>query len=215
MLMVDVVIADNQLLTREGISAVLAPFIDIHVLGYASTADRLDQMIRQSEPKVVIIDHDFDSDFGIEDIKNINARFNFTNVLVLSNNPNRGTIIELIEHGVKNHITKYCQKDELIEAVYATAKGVEYFCEDISKILFGDKQALLTADNMPPLSSRETEIIHLIAKGLTNKDIADKLYLSVHTIKTHRKNIIKKLGFTFKNAAELVMLVGYLNEFFI
>lgn len=215
MFMVDVVIADNQLLTREGISAVLAPFKDIHVLGYASTADRLDQMIRQSEPKVVIVDHDFNHDFGIEDIKNISARFNFTNVLVLSNNPNRGTIIELIEHGIKNHITKYCQKDELVDAVYATAKGVEYFCEDISKILFGDKQILLTAENTPPLSSRETEIIHLIAKGLTNKDIADKLYLSVHTIKTHRKNIIKKLGFTFKNAAELVMLIGYLNDFFI
>lgn len=213
--MIDVVIADNQLLTREGIGAVLAPLKDVHVLGYAPTPALLDQMIRQSEPKVVIIDHDFDDDFTVDDIKNINARFNFTNVLVLSNNPNRGSIIDLIEHGIKNHVSKYCQKDDLIKAVYATAKGVEYFCESISNVLFGDKQALLTSENTPPLSSRETEIIHLIAKGLTNKDIADKLYLSVHTIKTHRKNIIRKLGFTFKNAAELVMLIGYLNDFFI
>src|SRR5436190_14765379 len=120
--MIDVVIADNQLLTREGIGAVLSPLKDVHVLGYAPTVAVLDQMIRQSEPKVVIVDHDPDSDFSIDDIKNISARFHFTNVLVLSNNPNRGTIIELIEHGIKNHISKYCQKDDLVKAIYATAK---------------------------------------------------------------------------------------------
>lgn len=213
--MIDIVIADNQALTREGIISVLTPLKDVHLLGCATTPDLLNQMIRDHEPKVVIIDYDFDHNFGPEEVKNISARFNFTNVLVVSNNQNRGTIMQIIDGGVKNHVSKYCPADDFIEAVYATANGVEYFCDSTSKILFGDKESLHLAENTPPLSSRETEIIHLIAKGLTNKDIADKLYLSVHTIKTHRKNIIKKLGFTFKNAAELVMLIGYLNDFFI
>ncbi|MEN0052656.1 MAG: response regulator transcription factor [Mucilaginibacter sp.] len=213
--MIDIVIADNQALTREGIISVLTPLKDIHLLGYASTPAVLDQMIREHEPKVVIIDYDFDHNFGPDEVKEINARFNFTNVLVVSNSQNRGNIMQIIDSGVKNHVSKYCPADEFIEAVYATANGVEYFCDSTSKILFGDKQLMHAVENAASLSSRETEIIHLIAKGLTNKDIADKLYLSVHTIKTHRKNIIKKLGFTFKNAAELVMLIGYMNDFFI
>jgi DNA-binding CsgD family transcriptional regulator len=63
-------------------------------------------------------------------------------------------------------------------------------------------------DTIPQLSSRETELIHLIAEDLTNKEIADKLFLSVHTIKTHRKNIIKKLGFSFKNTTKLAQLIN-------
>lgn len=213
--MIDILIADNQTLTREGIAAVLAPLKDIHVLGTADTPALLDKMIREWEPKLVILDPDFDTSFNLEIIKKISARFNFTNVLVLSNNTHRNTILEVIEGGAKSYVSKSCRKDEFIAAVYASACDEAYFCDKISNILFGDKVVQAESKGNPVLSSRETEIVHLIAKGLTNKDIADKLYLSVHTIKTHRKNIIKKLGFTFKNAAELVLLIGYLNEFFI
>ncbi|WPU95315.1 response regulator transcription factor [Mucilaginibacter sabulilitoris] len=211
--MINVIVADNQILTREGLSAVLASVKDIRVLGWASTPALLDNMIRELEPKVVIIDHD--EGFSLDDIKNIIARYNFINVLVLSNNQQRVAILEMMYKGVKNHISKSSRKDEIINAVYVTARGEQYICERTSKILFGDRPAITETSEAPSLSSRETEIVHLIAKGLTNKEIAEKLYLSVHTIKTHRKNIIKKLGFTFKNAAELVLMVGYLNDLII
>jgi DNA-binding NarL/FixJ family response regulator len=215
MQVIDILIADNQMLTHEGIAAVLAPLKDIHVLGSVTSSALLDQMIRESEPQLVILDPDFDSAFNLGAIKEINARFNFTNVLVLSNNTQRNTILEVIEGGARSYISKDCRKDEFVTAIYASARGEAYFCEKVSKILFGDQVIRTEGAETPLLSSRETEIVHLIARGLTNKDIADKLYLSVHTIKTHRKNIIKKLGFTFKNAAELVLLIGYLNDLFI
>lgn len=211
--MINVVVADNQILTREGLSAVLASVKDIRILGWAHTPALLDNMIRELEPKVVIID--YDEGFSLDDIKNIIVCYNFVNVLVLSNNQQRVAILEMMYKGVKNHISKSSRKDEIISAVYATARGEQYICERTSKILFGDRPAITETGEAPSLSSRETEIVHLIAKGLTNKEIAERLYLSVHTIKTHRKNIIKKLGFTFKNAAELVLLVGYLNDLII
>lgn len=213
--MIDILIADNQTLTREGTIAILNPLKNIHVQGFATSPALLNQMVQEFEPKLVILDPDFDTDFNLEDIKNIKASFSFTNVLVLSNNIQRNAILEVIEGSATSYISKNCSKGEFIDAVYTSARGEAYFCKKVSKVLFGDKVPRTEGAETPLLSSRETEIIHLIARGLTNKDIADKLYLSVHTIKTHRKNIIKKLGFTFKNAAELVLLIGYLNDLFI
>lgn len=198
--MPNVLIADNQFLTYKGMIASLSDITDIKIVGKAATQAELIQMIAQLKPDVVIVDHGYTGHFNITELKNITLQFNFARVLILSNKQHKAEILDFINGGITNYINKTCNSDELIRAIYATAKGDQFFCTSVSQVLFGDT---LPAGDIPQLSPRETEILHLITEGLPNKDIAEKLFLSVHTVKTHRKNIIKKLGFTFKNAAGL------------
>jgi DNA-binding NarL/FixJ family response regulator len=200
--MINVLIADSQLLTREGIAFILSGMTDIHIIKKIANRAELEQMIVAYKPDVIIVDH-----LDIAEVKRIGVRFDFAHMLVLSNKQQKSEILELIGLGIKTQVSKDCSRQELIHAVYAAAKGKQFFCESILNTLFGNKIRGKSIDDIPLLSSRETEIIHLIAEGRTNKEIAEKLFLSIHTIKTHRKNIIKKLGFTFKNTAEFASLI--------
>ena len=201
--MINVLIADKQALTREGIISVLSVVKDVKVTGQAASPASLEQMINLNKPDVIIIDH-----FNINDIKRVSTLFDPAHMLIISNRQQKNGIKEVIDLGIKTYISKKCSKDELIKAVYAAAKGKQFFCERILNELAEDKIIEKDSENTPQLSTRETELVHLIAEGLTNKEIAERLFLSIHTVKTHRKNIIKKLGFTFKNAADLISIIG-------
>lgn len=205
--MIDIVLADNQVLTREGLKTALSDIIDISIVGYPANGLELQQMIGEFRPRVVLIDPDHDSRFTPQDIAIIYSQYDFVKVLVLTNQKNRDEIGSLLEMGVKNYVSKACSKEELVSAIYATAKNEQFFCKQTFEALFGGKLIAQKGDLIPRLSPREKELVYLIADGLTNNEIAEKLFLSVHTIKTHRKNIIKKLGFTFKNVAELALLL--------
>lgn len=213
--MINILIADNQTLTRAGLIAVLTNIKDFNISGTASNPAELGEMLITFRPEVLIIDHHYEHNFTVDDLKKIHACFRNTHILILSNKQQKQGILEAIDLGVKTHVFKECSTDEIINAVYATAKGEVFYCEKTMQTLFGNKLPPKKINGAPLLSYRETEIIQLIATGLANKEIAEKLYLSIHTIKTHRKNIIKKLGFTFKHASELILLLSYLNDFFI
>jgi DNA-binding NarL/FixJ family response regulator len=213
--MITVLIADNQTLTRAGTVAVLATAKDIRIVGQATTLPELSQLVVDFQPDVLLTDIHFDTQFTLEILEPIRAQFPLIRVLVLSNRSSRSDIVDVMNQGVTSYISKECNPDELINAVYATANGNKFFCKRTSELLWRSQLAPAPAGEVPALSTRETEIINLIVAGKTNKEIAEKLFLSIHTIRTHRKNIIKKLGFTFKNAAELIVIINYLNEMFI
>jgi two-component system NarL family response regulator len=196
--MIKVIIADNQILTREGIIAILTAVKDIDIVGIVATGVELEQLIIKNKPDVILMDENFTADL------NIYKKLTGSRLLILSNNQSKEAILEVINGGIKNYIFKQCSRDEVIQAIYATAKGEQFFCENTLRSILGDRPEN-QGDENPQLSLREEEIVQLIAAGMTNKEIADKLFLSIHTIKTHRKNIIKKLGFTFKNAADLMI----------
>ena len=212
--MIKVLIADNQALTYEGLLSILSDIKGIKVMGRAVDYKELDILIPLFKPDIIIIDHNQGDDFEIQFGLGNFLKFNHAHILILSNKQVRNDIIGLTDRGIKNYVSKNCTRDELVHAIYSTAKGEQFFCETTMHTIFG-KNLPSKTDATPILSPREVEIVNLIADGLHNKDIAERLYLSVHTIKTHRKNIIKKLGFTFKNAAELVLLINYINEIFI
>ena len=199
--MIAVLIADHQTLTRKGIISILADAIDIDVVGEAHNKDELMYASVLLKPDVTLFDYDHFTDVTVE---NIIEDLKDTRLLVLFNSIKRDSLLELIDLGIKNFICKKCSRDEMVKAVYATAKGERFFCSNSSRHLEEPPFAL------SGLSVREIEIVQLVAAGMTNKEIAARLFLSIHTIKTHRKNIIKKLGFTFKNASDLVMYTSSL-----
>ncbi|CAM4298175.1 two component transcriptional regulator, LuxR family [Pedobacter westerhofensis] len=203
------------MLTREGIISALASQKDMVITGKASSPEELKQLIWALKPDIVIMDPNYGRDYSPNDIQNIGAMFDSVRILILANRQSKNDILETINYGIRNYVSKESTVDELLEAIHATVKREQYYCKKIQETLFGHTLPPRKVDGTPLLSYRETEIIHLIAEGKANKEIAEKLFLSVHTIKTHRKNIIKKLGFTFKHASELIFLLSYLNDIFI
>jgi DNA-binding NarL/FixJ family response regulator len=202
--MISVLIADSQILTREGIKSMLSDIIDIRIIGSAKSSVELEQLITEWRPRVVIIDHDYNNRFTLQHLQDVYLKYNDTRILVLSNRASRNKVLEVINLGIKNYVFKECSREELVTAVYKTANDEQFFCQNTFETIFGRKLLPEREEMANTLSSRETEIIRLIASGMTNKEIAEKLFLSIHTVKTHRKNIIKKIGFTFKNAADLM-----------
>lgn len=213
--MIKVIIADHQLLTREGLIKVLSSCEDIEIVGRATSPELLKEMIWQLKPQIVIMDHNYGHFLSPGDIKHIQSNFDLVRIIILSNKQHKNELLETMDYGVKSYISKECSAEEMINAVYATARGEQFLCERTMQVLFGNKLPPKKIGGQPLLSFRETEIVQLIAEGKATKEIAELLYLSVHTIKTHRKNIIKKLGFTFKHASELILLVSYLNDLLI
>ena len=140
------------------------------------------------------------------DIKN-----SFNNVIIIAITPyiNAQTIVKAIQAGVQSHIKKECSVKEINEAFEATNKGDKFFCADIVKQMRDEnvniKKISFNSLKSGPvqLSNRELQIIQFIAEGYTNSQIAAIVYLSNHTINTHRKNIMKKLG--VNNTAGIVM----------
>lgn len=205
--MIDILLADNQVLTREGLNAIISGMIDIQVIGLANSIPELEQMAGRLRPRVIVIDPNYQDHFSINDIKRLAAAFDFARILILTNRHPKAEIQQILNSGIKNYVFKECSGEELIQAIYATAGGKQFYCKHTFEVLFGSKLIPEKTSDIPALSQRETELVHLIAEGLTNNEIAEKLFLSVHTVKTHRKNIIKKLGFTFKNIADIAAVI--------
>ncbi|MES2591851.1 MAG: response regulator transcription factor [Bacteroidota bacterium] len=200
---IKVLIADSQLLVREGIRSLLSKTKDIQVVGEVQEGKELSSKISKMKPDVVIIDYHLPGFFEIDDIKMIHKNFPDTNIMIVTANQHKNDILKVLEYGVNNYILKLCDKEEFLNAVYASAKKEKFFCGKVVDAILEKhfpKKEHCEAANLTP---REVEIIKLISEGLTNGKIAQKLYLSIHTVSTHRKNILKKLG--LNNTSELIM----------
>ncbi len=197
-----ILIADNHILIREGIKTLVAGNIDFNVAGEAADSTELGKKLRELAPDMVIIDYHLPGYFGVEDIREIYNTSPKTRVLVVSTNQNKGDIVKVLECGVNNYILKECDKDEFVSAVYATIKGERFFCGKVIDAVLDKHQNKEEHCEPTILSKREVQIVKYISQGMTNGEIADKIFLSVHTVSTHRKNILKKLG--LKKSAELV-----------
>lgn len=191
---IGIVIADTQYIAREGLKSILSGTPDVEILAEAADSADMLQKIKKHKPAVVIIDYNNEGFYEASNVAEIKKAWPKANVLVISSDHNRDNIFQVLEYGVKNFLTKDCDKAEIIEAIRASARGEKFFCHKIVDLIL-EKHLRKNEANCEPtlLSVRENEVIALIAGGLTNKQIGTKLNLSPHTISTHRKNIMRKL----------------------
>lgn len=198
-----VLIADPHLLIREGVKAVLSTDAHFEVVAEVMKGEDLCSAVRALKPHIVIMDFSSPGCFTIEDIPAVYDLSPASRVLVLTNNKNKNDILKALEYGVDNYILKKCGKDELLAAIYATVKKERYMCRHAVDAIVEKHMHPNESYDGISLSPREIEIIQLISEGNTNNSIAKLLYLSIHTVSTHRKNILKKFG--LKKSSELVM----------
>lgn len=201
-------VADSNKLIVLALETVLSDIADIELVGHAETGEALLEMVKKDHLDVVLMDFTAPG-YSLESIPGVIEISPCTRVIAITPDQEASTIINALKAGVTSYVKKDCDFDEIVDSVRETAKGSKFFCGKILETIRRDKidpdDEDLTNFNCQPvhLSEREQEIITLIAEGHTNTAIADQLFLSPHTVNTHRKNIMQKLG--IKNTASIVV----------
>ena len=201
----DILIADDHQILRDGLKALLSRQPDMKVVGEAADGEEAVRMARELRPDIVVMDVMMPVMNGFEATVAIKAFDSSINVVALSLYANAAFIYEMFRAGASAFLVNDCAFEELEDAVRMVSSGGKYIGDCLKKILSdmflislsGSRQKLLEEE----LSSREIEVLSLLAEGLTNRETADRLHLSVNTVASHRQNIMKKLG--LKNTVEL------------
>lgn len=196
-----VLLADFQFLTRAGIRLLIEGLPDFNIIKQVDDAKELALSINKEKPDIVVLDVSNNDSSLIEELEEIKKKSEPA-FLVISNSQNRESVQKLISIGIKGIVTKNCSEEEITNALKAVSQGNRFFCNNVLDLVVkGNNEE----DNCEPtnLSPREYEVLKLITKGLRTNQIAENLHLSIHTINSHRKNILKKLN--LKSPAELIV----------
>ncbi len=205
-----VLIADKNFLTRVGLELLVGELKGFE-LAPSVCGDKQDLLnqIALSKPNLVLLD--FDSlGISIGELSAITARFKKIKFIAFSSVLNKNEMKSVLNCNINGYLLKECEKAEILEAINAANNNQKFVCGKIVSLLTNDKEInanntyikTLKCDGLA-VTDREIEIIVEISLGLSNKQIADKLHLSTHTVNTHRKNIMLKLG--VNNTAGIVM----------
>jgi len=221
---IEIVIVDNSYLAREGLKNIISENDDFTLIKEVEDTAKLSGEIVKYQPDVLIIDFTGRS-IDLEDIGTILNFLPHTKVLAITPELPKVNILRALNAGVISYLLKDCSKQEITDAIYATSRGEKFFCIRVLDKLVSDSPCgipnrstdilqgepdIIEVDvpsqascDPVKITNREIEIIKLITQGNTNKQIADQLFLSTHTVNTHRKNIMSKLG--VNNTAGIVM----------
>jgi DNA-binding NarL/FixJ family response regulator len=202
--MTRVMIVDDHPMWREGVAR------DLDGRGYdvCATAGDVDGAIRiakATRPDVVVMDLQLGEGSGVDATREITAALPDTRVLVLSASGEQADVLAAVKNGASGYLVKSASLDEFDDAVRRTADGDAVFSAGLAGLVLGEYRRLESAPDTPEkpvLTERETEVLRLVARGLTAKQIASRLVLSHRTVENHVQNTLRKLQ--LHNRAELV-----------
>ena len=187
-----VLICESQYLSREGLKSLIGKHPFYKVAGEASSPEELEAKLKVHQCDNITIDITKEGAFSINCLSLIQELTPKANIVVISNEDEKRHIYEVLGRGINHYITKNCREDEIYKALDAAGSGDKYYCSKVLDIIINKTFREPITDNLE-LTAREVEIVQLIAKGKVAKEIASQLSVSIHTIYTHRKNIMKKL----------------------
>ncbi|UKN01301.1 response regulator transcription factor [Paracrocinitomix mangrovi] len=205
--MIDLILADSNELIRVGLRTIFKDE-EFRIIGEAESTEELLDQIKTFKPQVVLIDYTSDG-FTIDAVPAVKALDPQVQIVGITPLQTAQTLVHAIKSGVTSYIKKDCSLEEIKNAVVETANNNTFFCGTILETIRTEGINIESIEEVDfscdpvMLSDREREIITLIAEGHTNAAISEKLFLSKHTVNTHRKNIMAKLG--VKNTAGIVM----------
>ena len=203
----NIVIADNSELILNGLRSILEPLAGEGIVSFTKFPP-LKEYLKATKNILLIIDYT-SKGFSLNKVLELKNKYPKMLVMALTPYTNAQTIVQAVEAGIESHIKKECSVQEIKDAFNATSCGTKFFCDDIVAQMRKENINPNNIDfksldpNPVSLSDRELQIIQFIAEGYTNSQIAAIIYLSNHTVNTHRKNIMKKLG--VNNTAGIVM----------
>lgn len=197
--MIRVFIVDDHLVVVEGIRSLLINEAAIEWAGHAFTAAACNAWFDAHDSDVILMDINLPDKSGIELCAEIKKKRPHIRILALSTLNQPSYIRKMMENGASGYLLKNAGKQELLDAIHAVFNGQTHLCEEAQEVVKNIKD---NEAGKPTLTRREKEILGLIASGLTNVEISDKLFVSPWTVDSHRKSIMTKLN--MKNTATLV-----------
>jgi len=200
-------LADDHTLMRQGLRHILESNSELDVVAEASSGIDAVELAREHKPDVAIVDIAMKELNGIEAKAQILIHSPHTAVLILSMYSDERYVLRAVKAGARGYVLKNSAGEELIRAIYAVQKGTAFFSPAVARI-FQDgfarlKDANDVTDRYELLTNRERQVYQLLAEGNCNKEVANRLNLSLHTVETHRWRIMEKLD--LHSAAELVL----------
>jgi DNA-binding NarL/FixJ family response regulator len=202
-----VVVVDDQAIVREGLVTVLSLLPDIEVLGEAANGELAVALVSTLLPDVVLMDLRMPVLGGLEATRQITSAHPEIGILILTTFADEASALEVLQAGARGYLTKDADRSEVASAVRAVAQGHTTLGATIGGLLFAGRTPVRQeslADRFG-LTNREDEVLELIGDGLSNTEIAAKLFVSVTTVKTHINAIFAKLG--VRDRAQAITLV--------
>jgi DNA-binding NarL/FixJ family response regulator len=191
-----VLIADDHTLFRDGLKSLLVSVEDVAVIGEASTGQDTIDLTVETQPDIVLMDIQMPDVNGIEATRQILHQAPHVGVIMLTMFEDDDSVFAAMRAGARGYVLKGADQSVMLRAIRSVANGESLFSPEIAKRLmsfFGNLKPDARADVFPELTDREREILHHIASGHTNADIAQELVISLKTVRNHVSNIFNKL----------------------
>jgi DNA-binding NarL/FixJ family response regulator len=199
---VNVFIIDDHPMVVEGLQSLLSRLENIQVTGSVSNAFDAIPFIQENTPDVVLLDINLPEISGIDLCKKIHHHFPSIKILGMSTFSERSYISRMIENGASGYLIKSASGEEIAEAINTIQEGKIYL--SVAMEHMARPLSVFPSDTLPALTKREKEVLQLISEGLTNNQVAEKLFISPLTVDSHRKNLLTKLN--VNNTASLIKL---------
>jgi len=193
-----VLLVDDHAIVREGVKMILAKEPDFEVVGEAQDGRQALELVERMKPNVVVMDISMPEMGGIEATQQVKERYAGVNVIALTMHEDESYVFKLLRAGASGYVLKRAAAQDLVQAVRAAAKGEAFLYPSVARKVVEDYLKRVEAGEerarYDGLTEREKEILTHIAEGLSNQQIAQKLYISIKTVQTHRAHILEKLG---------------------
>lgn len=202
MFKIKVGLVDDHQLVRDGIHSPIEGADNIEVIAEACSARGMLELLKKCEPDILLVDISLPEISGIDLTRIITSEYPKIRVIMLSMHTGQEFIFNSLKNGAKGYLHKSISRDELIEAIKEVYNGNEYFSKEVSGIILKNylrqikNPESLDNNSEQKLTPRESEILQMVAQGYSNQLIADKLYISVRTVESHKNHIMQKLELT-------------------
>lgn len=195
---IKILIVDDHPMVIEGVKALLQNVPEIQIFGTVNDAFSALNFLKKTLVDVVLLDINLPDISGLDLCEKLKVDFPKMKILAMSTFKERSYITRMIERGASGYLLKSVSQDELVEAIRQAYAGRMYLSREVSQVLVMSQ----AQKPVPLLTSREKEVLGCISEGLTNNEIAEKLFISPLTVDSHRKNLLAK--FQVKNTASLI-----------
>ena len=187
-------LVDDHPIVLDGIKSHLGSQPEFEVVGDASNGLDAIRKAKLTLPDVILLDINMPNMNGLEAMGHLRKQVPNARIIILTMHDSKEYIAQIVRLGARGYLLKDCSPTELVSAIKAVHSGEVYFSPTVSKMLVAEMVENKTQPDLPPpLTEREREVLSLIAEGLLNKQIADRLGIGVRTIETHRERIMRKL----------------------
>ncbi|MGQ9513073.1 response regulator [Thermodesulfitimonas sp.] len=209
---VRVLVVNDHALIRQGLIKILSVEPGIVVVGEAANGREAVEFIRKQPTDVVLLDISMPEMNGIEACREIKRIRPETAVVVLTIHDQEEYLFEMIRAGVSGYVLKDMSVDKLVETIYGAARGESFIPPHLTAKVFQEFNRLAAHSNPDGLTEREIEVLRLVAAGASNREIANKLFISEKTVKNHLSNIFQKIRVTDRTQAALYAIKQRLVE---